>query len=91
MLPFGYPTEQFIRQVKQDIQEKIEEQRMQWRNSGGMQQEDGEGKELVEKDTGLITHESGMFIEIPVNPWGSTFGVTISVRLTDTLYNNYRR
>lgn len=27
VLPFGYPTEQLFRQIKQDIQLKLEEQR----------------------------------------------------------------
>jgi hypothetical protein len=46
----------------------------------------------IEKDTGLLPSESGMFLELPVHAWGlSSEGVTIVARVTGTLYNNYRK
>ena len=46
----------------------------------------------IEKDPGLLATESGMYIEFPVNAWGlPSDGVTIVARVTDTLYNNYRK
>lgn len=92
VLPFGYPTEQYFRQVKQDIHTRLEEQRNIHRS--GSQTEDQEGP-TVEKDPGLLEHESGMFIEVPVKVWGLTStptgGVTIVARVTDTLFNQNRK
>ena len=49
---------------------------------------------MDEKDNGLIEHETGLFSEKPVDAWGLSKdhqGVTIVARVTDTLYNGYRR
>ena len=89
VLPFGYPTEQFFRQVKQDIHDKLEEHRAGVRNGTIPDDTEAQG---IEKDTGLLPSESGMFLDIPVNAWGlPSEGVTIVARVTDTLYNNYRK
>jgi hypothetical protein len=46
----------------------------------------------IEKDPGILPSESGMFIEQVVHSWGlNQAGVTIVARVTDTLYNSYRK
>lgn len=89
VLPFGYPTEQFFRQIKQDIHNKLEEHRALVRNGTIADDTEIQG---IEKDLGLLTTESGMFLDMAVNAWGLTpGGVTIVAKVTDSLYNNYRK
>ena len=84
--PFGYPTEQFLRQVKQDIHDRLEHARLTKPASLVHDDEDE-----YDRDPGLIASDSGMFLDISVAAWGLSGGVTISARVTDTLFNNYRK
>lgn len=85
VLPFGYPTEQFMRTTKQDVHHRVEEYRQQLRGKKG----DDEDNE--DKDSGLLPNDSGLFVEIPVHVWGLKQGPSVVARVTDTLYNGYRR
>ena len=53
VLPFGYPTEQFLRQTKQDIHNKIEEVRAHIKRTNPNAEEDEEALASV-SDPGLI-------------------------------------
>ncbi len=90
VLPFGYPTEQFIRQVKQDIYNRIEEVRAHIKRNNPNADEDEEALNSV-SDPGLISNETGAHHDINVNGWGISGGVQVVARLTDTLLNNYRK
>lgn len=65
IMPFGYPTEQFIRGLKQDIHDKLEQSRMAMRSG-----DDEDVKGGSERDPGMIEHDTGMFQDINVNAWG---------------------
>ena len=71
--PFGYPTEQFLRQVKQDIHDRLEHARLTKPASLVHDDEDE-----YDRDPGLIASDSGMFLDISVAAWGLSGGVTIS-------------
>lgn len=87
--PFGYPTEQLFRQLKQDIHNKLEEHRALVRNGTIPEDTEAQG---IDKDPGLLANETGIFQEIPIQAWGLVpGGVTMNARITDTLFNNYRK
>ena len=88
ILPFGYPSEQFLRQTKQDVHNKIEEIKRNKKNS--RQGNDDDDDQVIIADPGLKPNEMGVFLEFPINTWGVS-GLTINARVTDTLYNNYRK
>ena len=104
VIPLGYPSEQFLRWIKQDIHTRLEHTRLQMRNSGylnpnGQAQNDEEDhytQAALEKDTGILENDSGLFIELPVTAWGLKSGTAggstqIIAKVTDTLFNIYRR
>ena len=86
VLPFGYPTEQFMRTTKQDVYHRIDEYRSQIKSKSGNDDDENE-----DKDSGILPNDSGLFVEIPVHVWGLKQGPTVVARVTDTLYNGYRR
>jgi hypothetical protein len=90
VFPFGYPTEQLLRQIKQDIHSRIEEVRAQIKRSNPNAEEDEEALASV-SDPGLISNDTGSHIDITVNGWGLNGGVKVVARLTDTLLNKYRK
>ena len=90
VLPFGYPTEQFFRQVKQDIHNKIEEVRAHIKRSNPNADEDEEALASV-ADPGLISNDTGSHLDINVEGWGFIGGIKVVARVTDTLFNNYRK
>jgi hypothetical protein len=90
VLPFGYPTEQYIRQTKQDIHNRIEEVRAHIKRNNPNAEEDEEALNAV-SDPGLISNETGAHHDINVIGWGIEGGVKVVARLTDTLLNNYRK
>lgn len=89
-MPFGYPAEQFLRQVKQDIHNRIEEVRAHIKRTNPNAEEDEEALASV-SDPGLISNDTGATVDIPVNGWGLTGGVKVIARITDTLSNKYRK
>lgn len=88
IMPFGYPSEQFLRQTKQDVHNKVEEIKRNKKNS--RQGNDDEDEQTVIPDPGLKPNEMGVLLEFPINVWGVS-GLTIYARVSDTLYNNYRK
>ena len=90
VLPFGYPTEQFLRQIKQDIHNRIEEVRASIKRNNPNAEEDEEALASV-SDPGLISNETGAHHDIAVNGWGINGGIKVVARITDTLLNNYRK
>jgi len=42
-------------------------------------------------DPGLISNDIGANIDVPVNGWGLSGGVKVVARVSDTLFNNYRK
>lgn len=88
ILPFGYPSEQFLRQLKQDVHNKIEDVRRNKKNN--RQNNDDDEDQSAIPDSGLISSENGVFLEFPVTAWGFN-NQPIFAKVTDTLYNNYRK
>lgn len=71
VVPFGYPSEQFLRGLKQDIHNKIEEVKHKKKSSrSGNNADDDEDTNAAIPDSGLIDNENGAFLEFPVNVWG---------------------
>lgn len=89
VFPFGYATEQFLRQTKQDIHNKVEEVIQKIRKARG--NDEDEEAHAQHPDPGLIRGDSGAYLDIPVTAWGLTGGVKFAAHVTDTLYNNYRK
>ncbi len=67
---------------------KIEEIKRNKKNS--RQGNDDEDEQAVIPDPGLKPNETGVLLEFPINVWG-VLGLTIYARVSDTLYNNYRK
>jgi hypothetical protein len=87
VMPFGYPTEQFMQWIKQDIHNRLEEQRLKNRHNP-----DPNADITTEKDPGLLANETGSFKEIAVTAYGyNQSPVVIIAKVTDTLFNTYRR
>ena len=96
VVPFGYPTEQFLRETKDDVYKCIADSKTQNRqNFIGMSKDQKENENLYhkEKDTGLL-EELGHLKEFqPTFYWGfnAKMSSRIFVKITDTLYNTFRK
>ena len=79
-----------MRQTKQDIHDRIEEVRAHIKRTNPNAEEDEEALASV-SDPGLISNDIGAYLDIAVNGWGFIGGVKVVARVSDTLFNNYRK